>query len=64
MLHKPIKFTARRDELKNEKYEYSTEVIYDNGLELPTDDVMLSILKELLLVADKEMKINVNDTGE
>lgn len=63
MLHKPIKFSAIREELKNENCEYATEEINSEGLDLPADDVMLSILKELISMADKEMKSDVNDTG-
>jgi len=49
--------------LKYENYEYFTEEFHGDELDLPTDEVMLSILKELLLTADEEMNTDVNDTG-
>ena len=63
MKHRPVKFIAKRDDLKLETYKYITEECDGAELDLPTDEVMLSILHELLSVADKEMKSNVNDTG-
>lgn len=63
MRHRPVKFIAKRDDLKLETYKYTAEEYDCAELDLPADEVMLSILHELLSAADKEMKSDVNDTG-
>lgn len=64
MKHQPVKFTARRTDLKLDTYEYTTEKHEDPELDLPADDVMLSILHEILSGTNKEMIIDDNDSGE
>lgn len=62
--HQPVKFTASRADLKLDTYKYTTEKFEGPELDLPADDVMLSILHEILSGSDKEMMIDDNDSGE
>ena len=64
MKHKPVEFTAKRADLKLESYEYSIEKYESPEVDLPADEVMLSILHEILSDSGKEMIIDDNDTGE
>ena len=59
---RPVKFIAKRDDLKLETYKYTSEEYDSAELDLPTDEVMLSILHELLSSEEKEMKSDVDDT--